>query len=87
MSFSLPANVVLPTSPERHNIAVAEIVIFAALFSVQLGVRYAQIWHQAEGRRVRNALRCLLRAWLNFVLIFAQSTHSRKFVACFEEED
>jgi hypothetical protein len=75
MSFSLPDNIVLPASPERHNIAIAEIAFFAAVLPVELGVRYLQIRRRAKSRGARNPLRCFLRAWLNFVVIFALSTY------------
>jgi hypothetical protein len=79
MSFNLPDNVMLPTSPERHNIAIAEIVIFAAILPVQLVVRYIQIRSHAGAKGAKNPLRCLLRAWLNFVIIFAQSMYQKSF--------
>ena len=77
MSFSLPDTIVLPSSPERHNLAIAEIVIFATLLPVQLGVRYIQIRSHAETTGIKNPLRIFVRAWLNFVVVFAQSM-SRK---------
>jgi hypothetical protein len=75
MSFNLPNIIVLPASPERHNIAIAEIVIFAAILPVQLGVRYLQIWRRAKPEGAKNPLRLFLRALLNFVVIFALSTY------------
>jgi hypothetical protein len=79
MSFNLPTNFELPASPERHNIALAEIAIFAALLPIQLGVRYLQIRRNAKARGDGNPLRCFLRAWLNFVVIFALSTYQESF--------
>jgi len=79
MSFSLPANIVLPTSPERHHIAIAEIAIFAALLSVQLGVRHLQIRRHARARGDENPLRCFLKPWLNYVVVFALSTYQESF--------
>lgn len=73
MSFSLPDTIMLPTSPERHNTAIAEIVIFAAIMPVQLGVRYIQIRRYAGARSAKNPLRCFIRAWWNFVVVFAKS--------------
>lgn len=79
MSFSLPDTIVLPASPERHRLAIAEIMIFAAVLPVQFGVRYLQMRRYADARVARNPLRCCLRAWLNFVVLFAQSTYTRLF--------
>jgi hypothetical protein len=78
MSFNLPDTIVLPASPERHNIAVAEIVIFGAVLPIQLGVRYFQIRRYADAKVAKKPLRCCLRAWLNFLVIFALSTYTER---------
>jgi hypothetical protein len=74
MSFSLPDQIVLPTSPERHNLAIAEIVIFSIVLPIQLCVRFVQIRRRRQRSGRKNVVVCLFRASLNFVVIFTLST-------------
>jgi hypothetical protein len=81
MSFSLPSHVTLPTSAERHNLAIAEIAVFAVIWLVQFCTRSLQQWHYwSSKRKRRNVARCVFRGVVNLMGVVAESKlrHIRK---------
>jgi hypothetical protein len=84
MSLSLPDHVTLPTSPGRHNLAIAEISAYGVIWLFQIAIRSGQEWrYWSSKRKSRHPVRCILRGFFNLIGVVAQSmtTSSRVFTA------
>lgn len=78
MSFNLPDHVELPTSPARHNLAIAEIAIFGAILPFQFFIKLMQEWQHwgIHHKHRRHPIRCFFRAWFSILAILCQSKFS-----------